>query len=142
MSADSKTDITLQPQPSEPEIQFILDAIAEYLTVAVRRLNTAALLLHDWHTKLMMLVSFPCFSRRIHAAVMSWICAAAATQLVTEPFVNPPCQVRRADVTSAWSGIRPLAIDPKAKDTASALRDHIVVKDDDGLITITGPMLV
>jgi hypothetical protein len=34
-SADSKTDITLQPQPSEPEIQFILDAIAEYLTVAV-----------------------------------------------------------------------------------------------------------
>ena len=36
LSADSKTGITLQPQPSEPEIQFILDAIAEYLTVAVR----------------------------------------------------------------------------------------------------------
>lgn len=51
-------------------------------------------------------------------------------------------QVRRADVTSAWSGIRPLAIDPKATDTASALRDHIVVKDDDGLITITGRLLM
>lgn len=50
-------------------------------------------------------------------------------------------QVRRADVTSAWSGIRPLAVDPKAMDTASALRDHIVVKDDDGLITITGELL-
>lgn len=36
VAADSKTDITLQPQPSEQEIQFILDAIAEYLTVAVR----------------------------------------------------------------------------------------------------------
>ena len=47
----------MAPQPTEEEIQFILDAIAEYLTVAVRR----------------------------------------------------------ADVTSAWSGIRPLAIDPKAK---------------------------
>ena len=55
--------------------------------------------------------------------------------------MNTSGQVRRADVTSAWSGIRPLAIDPKAKDTASALRDHIVVKDDDGLVTITGSFM-
>lgn len=81
-AADSKSEITLAPQPSEEEIQFILDAIAEYLTVAVRR----------------------------------------------------------ADVTSAWSGIRPLAVDPNAKDTASALRDHIVTADDNGLITVTGAM--
>lgn len=36
LPADSKAEITLAPQPSEQEIQFILDAIAEYLTVAVR----------------------------------------------------------------------------------------------------------
>lgn len=67
----------------ESEIQFILDAIAEYLTVAVRR----------------------------------------------------------SDVTSAWSGIRPLAVDPTAQDTASALRDHIVLTDDSGLVTVTGKPL-
>ena len=50
--------------------------------------------------------------------------------------------MRRSDVRSAWSGIRPLAIDPSAKDTASALRDHIVHVADDGLVTITGWRLV
>ena len=34
--ADSSTEITMTPQPTEAEIQFILDAIAEYLTVKVR----------------------------------------------------------------------------------------------------------
>ena len=32
--------------------------------------------------------------------------------------------VRRADVMSAWSGIRPLASDPHAKDTQNLVRDH------------------
>lgn len=70
----------MRPQPTEDEIQFILDAISEYLTV----------------------------------------------------------KVRRTDVKSAWSGIRPLAVDPNADDTSNALRDHIVQIDADGLITITG----
>ncbi|GAB4813967.1 hypothetical protein N2152v2_001013 [Parachlorella kessleri] len=77
---DSMTEVTMRPQPSEEEIQFILDAIADYLTV----------------------------------------------------------QVRRSDVMSAWSGIRPLAIDPNATNTAEALRDHIVTVDPDGLVTVTG----
>lgn len=47
-------------------------------------------------------------------------------------------KVRREDVKSAWSGIRPLAVDPSAEDTASALRDHVVQVGKDGLITITG----
>ena len=33
MRADSSTEITARPQPTELEIQFILDAIAEYLQV-------------------------------------------------------------------------------------------------------------
>ena len=47
-------------------------------------------------------------------------------------------EVRRSDVQSAWSGLRPLAMDPNAADTASASRDHIVMRDPDGLITVTG----
>ncbi|KAK9849952.1 hypothetical protein WJX84_010898 [Apatococcus fuscideae] len=79
-TTDSSSEITMTPRPTETEINFILDAIAEYLTV----------------------------------------------------------RVRRTDVLSAWSGIRPLAVDPNAKDTASASRDHIVSTDPDGLITVTG----
>ena len=50
-------------------------------------------------------------------------------------------QVRRSDVKSAWSGIRPLASDPNASDTASASRDHVVTMDEDGMITVTGARL-
>jgi hypothetical protein len=46
--------------------------------------------------------------------------------------------VRRSDVLSAWSGIRPLAMDPSAKNTESISRDHVVFEDHPGLITITG----
>lgn len=46
--------------------------------------------------------------------------------------------MRRSDVLSAWSGIRPLAIDPNAKSTESISRDHVVSEDFPGLITITG----
>lgn len=47
-------------------------------------------------------------------------------------------KVRRVDVLSAWSGIRPLAMDPKAKNTESISRDHVVCEDYPGLVTITG----
>lgn len=80
---DSSSEILMQPVPTEEEIQFILDAISEYLTV----------------------------------------------------------DVRRSDVMSAWSGIRPLAMDPNSKDTASASRDHVITQDPDGLITVTGIQL-
>ncbi|KAG1362598.1 glycerol-3-phosphate dehydrogenase SDP6, mitochondrial [Cocos nucifera] len=79
-TTDSNTAITMLPEPHEDEIQFILDAICDYLNV----------------------------------------------------------QVRRSDVLSAWSGIRPLAVDPSAKNTESISRDHVVCEDYPGLITITG----
>ncbi|XWS66200.1 hypothetical protein CRYUN_Cryun05aG0179500 [Craigia yunnanensis] len=47
-------------------------------------------------------------------------------------------KVRRTDVLSAWSGIRPLAVDPNAKSTESISRDHVVSEDYPGLVTITG----
>jgi len=46
--------------------------------------------------------------------------------------------VRRSDVLSAWSGIRPLASDPNADDTASISRDHIITTDRSGLVTVSG----
>ncbi|KAM7526873.1 hypothetical protein LguiA_016775 [Lonicera macranthoides] len=79
-TTDSNTSITMLPEPHEDEIQFILDAICDYLNV----------------------------------------------------------KVRRTDVLSAWSGIRPLATDPKAKNTESISRDHVVCEDFPGLVTITG----
>ncbi|XP_068645761.1 glycerol-3-phosphate dehydrogenase SDP6, mitochondrial [Aristolochia californica] len=79
-TTDSNTTITMLPEPHEDEIQFILDAICDYLNV----------------------------------------------------------KVRRSDVLAAWSGIRPLAIDPSAKNTESISRDHVLCEDYPGLITITG----
>ncbi|TYI23967.1 hypothetical protein ES332_A06G202100v1 [Gossypium tomentosum] len=79
-TTDSNTSITALPEPHEDEIQFILDAICDYLNV----------------------------------------------------------KVRRTDVLSAWSGIRPLAMDPTAKNTESISRDHVVCEDYPGLVTITG----
>ncbi|RYR73857.1 hypothetical protein Ahy_A02g008403 [Arachis hypogaea] len=79
-TTDSNTTITFLPEPHEDEIQFILDAISDYLNV----------------------------------------------------------KVRRTDVLSAWSGIRPLAMNPSAKNTESISRDHVVCEDLPGLITITG----
>lgn len=87
----------------------------------------------------LMLTLFMWLSCHVTAAIWQW--QRKVTRMLLQEFAHLHIcfqQVRRADVTSAWSGIRPLAIDPKATDTASALRDHIVLKDDDGLITVTG----
>jgi len=54
----------------------------------------------------------------------------------TSRFLNR--KVHREDVDAAWSGIRPLAIDPNAKDTANTSRDHVVESTCDGMVTITG----
>jgi glycerol-3-phosphate dehydrogenase len=46
--------------------------------------------------------------------------------------------VRRGDVLSAWSGIRPLVSDPNKPDTQSLARNHIVHVSPAGLVTIAG----
>ncbi len=46
--------------------------------------------------------------------------------------------VRREDVKSAWSGLRPLVSDPRAADTAKLSRDHVVHVSDEGLVTLAG----
>ncbi|WP_319532946.1 FAD-dependent oxidoreductase [uncultured Cohaesibacter sp.] len=43
-----------------------------------------------------------------------------------------------SDVKSAWSGIRPLVFNPEAKGTAELARDHVIIEDPSGLVTISG----
>lgn len=53
-------------------------------------------------------------------------------------YLSPDLNVRRGDVLSAWSGIRPLVKDPKAKNTESLVRNHLVTLSDSGLLTCAG----
>ncbi|CAH1105150.1 unnamed protein product [Psylliodes chrysocephalus] len=53
-------------------------------------------------------------------------------------YLNPDVEVRRGDVLSAWSGIRPLVSDPNKPDTQSLARNHIVHVSPSGLVTIAG----
>ncbi|XP_077997220.1 glycerol-3-phosphate dehydrogenase, mitochondrial-like [Glandiceps talaboti] len=53
-------------------------------------------------------------------------------------YLSPDVQVRRGDVLAAWSGIRPLVTDPKAKNTESLSRNHVIDVSPANLITIAG----
>nr|CAD7569372.1 unnamed protein product [Timema californicum] len=53
-------------------------------------------------------------------------------------YLNPDVEVRRGDVLSAWSGIRPLVSDPNKENTQSLARNHIVHVSDSKLVTIAG----
>ncbi|CAI5437430.1 unnamed protein product [Caenorhabditis angaria] len=81
-TTDSPSDVTLSPQPTDHDIEFILQEIRGYLSKDV--------------------------------------------------------SVRRGDVMSAWSGLRPLVRDPNKNDTKSLARNHIIEVGKSGLITIAG----
>lgn len=53
-------------------------------------------------------------------------------------YLSPNISVRRGDVEAAWSGIRPLVIDPNKKDTQSIARNHIIEVSEGNLVTIAG----
>lgn len=53
-------------------------------------------------------------------------------------YLHPDVNVRRGDVLSAWSGIRPLVVNPNSKDTQSIARNHIIEVSQTNLITIAG----
>ena len=53
-------------------------------------------------------------------------------------YLNNDIKVRRGDVLSAWSGIRPLVRDPDAKDTSALVRNHMINISPSGLLTIAG----
>ncbi|OAF66618.1 hypothetical protein A3Q56_05599 [Intoshia linei] len=53
-------------------------------------------------------------------------------------YFDKDISVRRSDVLSSWCGIRPLVIDPKAKNTESLARNHVINVSDNNLVTISG----
>lgn len=53
-------------------------------------------------------------------------------------YLSPDVKVRRGDVLAAWSGIRPLVKDPKAKNTESLVRNHLIDVSPSGLMTCAG----
>lgn len=53
-------------------------------------------------------------------------------------YLNTDVTVKRSDVMSAWSGLRPLVKDPSARDTQSLVRNHMINVSDSGLLTISG----
>lgn len=53
-------------------------------------------------------------------------------------YLSPDINVRRGDVLAAWAGIRPLVKDPKAKNTESLVRNHLIDVSPSGLLTCAG----
>ncbi|KAF2461464.1 FAD dependent oxidoreductase-domain-containing protein [Lineolata rhizophorae] len=53
-------------------------------------------------------------------------------------YLAPDINVRRGDVLAAWSGIRPLVRDPKAKKTEGLVRNHLITTSSSGLLTCSG----
>jgi glycerol-3-phosphate dehydrogenase len=53
-------------------------------------------------------------------------------------YLSPDIKVRRGDVLSAWSGLRPLVRNPGAAGTEGLVRNHMIHVSDSGLLTIAG----
>lgn len=53
-------------------------------------------------------------------------------------YLSPDIKVRRGDVLSAWSGLRPLVRNPGASKTEGLVRNHMIYVSDSGLLTIAG----
>ncbi|KAK8086165.1 Glycerol-3-phosphate dehydrogenase [Apiospora phragmitis] len=53
-------------------------------------------------------------------------------------YLSPDITVRRGDVLAAWSGIRPLVKNPKASNTESLVRNHLIDISESGLVTCAG----
>ncbi|KAH9969801.1 DAO-domain-containing protein [Russula dissimulans] len=53
-------------------------------------------------------------------------------------YLSPDIKVRRGDVLSAWSGLRPLVRNPAASSTEGLVRNHMIYVSPSGLLTIAG----
>ncbi|GBN61745.1 Glycerol-3-phosphate dehydrogenase, mitochondrial [Araneus ventricosus] len=53
-------------------------------------------------------------------------------------YLTPEITVRRGDVMSVWSGIRPLVLNPNKGSTEALARNHVLHVSDSNLVTIAG----
>jgi glycerol-3-phosphate dehydrogenase len=56
----------------------------------------------------------------------------------TNRYMQSGIQIQRSDVLSAWTGIRPLVRDPSKAKSEGLVRNHLITKSGNGLITIAG----
>uniref|UniRef100_A0A183EEZ0 Glycerol-3-phosphate dehydrogenase n=1 Tax=Gongylonema pulchrum TaxID=637853 RepID=A0A183EEZ0_9BILA len=83
-------------------------------------------------------------SAGVHIVLPGYYSFFCCNSLLTHKFstvdrcINCCFSVRRGDVMSAWSGLRPLVRDPNKKDTKSLARNHIIEVSKSGLVTIAG----
>ena len=114
-------------------MRFVLTAIDASLSVDMRR---SSLCSGSADVRLVLSaiadVTAPA-SPHLHATVRVAAAVCRSAHAPTEWL-----QVRREDVQSVWSGLRPLAVPPGSGNTADAVRDHVVVSEGDGMVTVTG----
>ena len=53
-------------------------------------------------------------------------------------YLSPDIKVRRGDVLSAWSGLRPLVRNPNSASTEGLVRNHMIHVGNSGMVTIAG----
>lgn len=53
-------------------------------------------------------------------------------------YMQPGVEISRSDVLSAWTGIRPLVRDPSKAKSEGLVRNHLITKSSNGLITMAG----
>lgn len=71
-------------------------------------------------------ISTPCDRSRVQA------------NIIYLRYLSPDIKVRRGDVLSSWTGIRPLVRDPAAGSSANLVRSHMLHVSDSGLLTAAG----
>lgn len=71
---------------------------------------------------------------RASEAEVSYLLAAANAYF-------PDAKLTEADVIASWAGIRPLAAAPYGRNPSSISREHNIVRDSTGMITVTGGKL-
>jgi len=53
-------------------------------------------------------------------------------------YMNKEIKLEKASALSAWTGIRPLSLDPHSKNTSELSRNHVIHVGDSGLVSILG----
>lgn len=56
-------------------------------------------------------------------------------------YLFPNAHITEKDIISTYAGIRPLVVDPNAKDAGAVSRKHVIVDHDNGLVSLIGGKL-
>uniref|UniRef100_A0A1I7WTE6 glycerol-3-phosphate dehydrogenase n=1 Tax=Heterorhabditis bacteriophora TaxID=37862 RepID=A0A1I7WTE6_HETBA len=74
-------------------------------------------------------IVLPGYYRSVYIPFILFIKSPAVTVQEIRGYLSKDVSVRRGDVMSAWSGLRPLVRDPNRNDTKSLARNHIIERN-------------